>query len=249
MKKATLLAYIKSLQLRSTWYSLLFTVTGKKRFFDKRIRAGILMLSLLNLLSCRNQPTNQPTVARAFTPPPTKKDTAQAKPPQKEHKKKKVESSIIDDLSVTCYDVAVVDPPVPIDNGDSIATCYIEIEFPPENPQPNNNSQDTIYTIADEMPEFPGGIDSLKQYIRERAIYPDLLEDNNIEGRVIVGIVISHNGEVVKPTILRGIIPEIDSIALQIVRQMPRWKPGKLKGIPVNVNYSIPVKFTHKVKE
>lgn len=225
MKKATLLAYIKSLQLRSTWYSLLFTVTGKKRFFDKRIRAGILMLSLLNLLSCRNQPTNQSTVARTFTPPPAKKDTAQAKPPQKEHKKKKVESSIIDDLSVTCYDVAIVEPIVPVDD------------------------ESNIYTVVDEMPEFPGGIDSLKQYIRERAIYPDLLEDNNIEGRVIVGIVISHNGEVVKPTILRGIIPEIDSIALQIVRQMPRWKPGKLKGIPVNVNYSIPVKITHKVKE
>ena len=244
MKKATRQAYIKGLQLRSTWYSLLFAATGKKRFFDKRIKAGILMLSLLNLLNCKNQTTEKPTVERAFTPP-TKKDTAQVKAATKERKQKKIESAIIDDLSVTCYEVAAI----PVNSLDSVASCYIEIELPPEFSKPNNYSKDTIYTVVEEMPEFPGGMDALKQYLSERAIYPNSLQDNQLTGTVFVKMIVNTKGEVVEPTIIKGFIPEADSTALQIVRQMPLWKPGMHKGKPVNTYFTVPVTFSYKVKK
>ncbi len=235
MKRISLTARIKGLQLRSRWYNLLFVVTRNRCFFDKRIRTGVLMLSLLNLLaSCGSQSTEMLASSQKESPSKrlAKGDTA----------KRMASTSIPIKFApprLTCYDIEVKQNPIKPDTTDLTVGCYAPII----------EEEQSVYSTVDEMPEYPGGVDAMMQYIKERAIYPDSLEDDQLTGSVFVKVVINTKGEVVEPTVLKGITPKVDSAALQIVRQMPLWKPGRIEGIPVNAFYTITVKFNFKVKE
>ncbi|MBR6081663.1 MAG: energy transducer TonB [Salinivirgaceae bacterium] len=98
-----------------------------------------------------------------------------------------------------------------------------------------------ILTIAQEMPVFPGGDSAMCEYITENLVYPAEAKDKNLEGKVFVQFVINKNGEVVSPRIARGIDPILDDEVLRVVRNMPKWIPGKNNGNPVNVMKTIPV--------
>ena len=67
--------------------------------------------------------------------------------------------------------------------------------------------------------------------------------ESDASGRVIVQFVIGKDGTVKDPKVVRGIDPELDEEALRLVRNMPKWKPGKQKGVVVNVKYVLPVMF------
>ncbi|WP_320052088.1 energy transducer TonB [uncultured Acetobacteroides sp.] len=235
MKRITLSARIKGLQLRSNWYGLLFALTRNRRFFDRKIKAGVLILSLLNLVAgCGNQTNEKPASSQ--------KEQSSKRLTKADTPKSMVSKGIPVKFAppqITCYDVEVKQNLVQPDTTDLTVGCYAPIIE--EGP--------SVYSTVEDMPEFPGGVDAMMQYIKERAIYPDSLEDDNIVGTVFVRMVINSRGKIEQPTIIKGITPEVDSAALRIVRQMPRWEPGWKEGVPVNVYYTIPVKFNHKVNE
>jgi TonB family protein len=62
-------------------------------------------------------------------------------------------------------------------------------------------------------------------------------------GRVIVQFVVEENGDLRQLKVVRGVSPSLDGEALRVVATMPKWKPGKVDGKPVKVNYTIPVAF------
>jgi len=104
-----------------------------------------------------------------------------------------------------------------------------------------------IFTIVEEMPEFPGGGESaLLKYLSSNIKYPPLARENNIQGTVYVTFEIDQNGKVKDAKILRGIGGGCDEEALRVVSAMPQWKPGKQRGKPVRVQYNLPVRFTLK---
>jgi protein TonB len=104
-----------------------------------------------------------------------------------------------------------------------------------------------IFTIVEEMPEFPGGGEkALLQYLRENIKYPALARENGITGTVYVTFEIDQNGKVKDARVLRGIGGGCDEEALRVVMNMPQWKPGKQRGKPVRVQYNLPVRFVLK---
>ena len=104
-----------------------------------------------------------------------------------------------------------------------------------------------IFTIVEEMPEFPGGGESaLLKYLSGNIKYPPLARENNIQGTVYVTFEIDKSGKVKDVKILRGIGGGCDEEALRVVSRMPQWKPGKQRGKPVRVQYNLPVRFTLK---
>lgn len=105
----------------------------------------------------------------------------------------------------------------------------------------DTTQMEEILTIAQEMPVFPGGDSAMCEYITENLVYPAEAKDKNLEGKVFVQFVINKNGEVVSPRIARGIDPILDDEVLRVVRNMPKWIPGKNNGNPVNVMKTIPV--------
>jgi TonB family protein len=103
-----------------------------------------------------------------------------------------------------------------------------------------------VFYIVEEMPEFPGGEDALRQYISEAVNYPDSANKNGIQGKVYVSFIVAKDGSVVDAKIARGVDPLLDKEALRVVSSLPKWEPGKQDGKPVNVSYTVPINFVLK---
>ena len=103
-----------------------------------------------------------------------------------------------------------------------------------------------VYDIqnVDKQPKFPGGITSLQSYINRSLKYPQISRENNSQGRVIVRFVISSNGTVTNPQVVRSSGDfSLDMEAVRVIESMPKWKPGKYKGKPVCVFFTLPIVF------
>jgi protein TonB len=102
-----------------------------------------------------------------------------------------------------------------------------------------------IFTVVEEMPQFPGGGEAaLLKYLGQNIKYPPLARENGIDGNVYVTFLVDKDGKVKDAKILRGIGGGCDEEALRVVSHMPDWKPGKQNGRAVMVQYNLPVKFT-----
>ncbi len=110
-------------------------------------------------------------------------------------------------------------------------------------------SEGEVFTIVDEMPVFIEGEErmssSLGKYISENLEYPEVARANNIVGRVYVQFVVNPEGYVKDAKVIRGVDKCIDDEALRVISSMPRWaKPGKQRGNPVGVSFTIPINFS-----
>ena len=104
-------------------------------------------------------------------------------------------------------------------------------------------SSQTIFTVVEEMPDFPGGQAELLKFIAKSIKYPVIAQENGIQGRVICAFVVNKDGSVVDAEVLRGVDPSLDKEALRVIGTMPKWKPGKQRGKPVRVKYTVPITF------
>ncbi len=100
-----------------------------------------------------------------------------------------------------------------------------------------------IFYVVEEMPEFPGGEMALRKFIANAIKYPVIAQENGIQGKVYVSFVVGKDGNVSDAKVIRGIDPSLDKEALRVVNSLPRWKPGKQRGEPVRVSFSVPISF------
>ena len=109
---------------------------------------------------------------------------------------------------------------------------------PVETPKPVNDNN--VYNSVDELPSFPGGI---SQWLSQNLQYPPIAQENGIQGTVVVQFVVEKNGSLSDVKVIRSKDPSLDNEALRVVRNMPKWKPGKLNGSPVRVSFTLPITF------
>jgi protein TonB len=100
-----------------------------------------------------------------------------------------------------------------------------------------------VFFIVEDMPEFPGGELALRKWIANEIKYPVIAQENGIQGKVYVTFVVGKDGSVNNATVARGVDPSLDKEALRVVNALPKWKPGKQRGKPVNVSYTVPINF------
>ena len=100
-----------------------------------------------------------------------------------------------------------------------------------------------IFQVVEEMPEYPGGMQECMKFLGKNIKYPQISADNGVQGRVIVQFVVNKDGSIVDPVVVRGVDPYLDKEALRVISMMPKWKPGKQRGKPVRVKYTVPVMF------
>jgi protein TonB len=103
--------------------------------------------------------------------------------------------------------------------------------------------EEKIFISVEENPEYPGGANALLRYISENLNYPSEAQRNNVQGRVILHFVVNPDGSVGMIEILRSIDPLLDNEAIRVVKTLPKFKPGKQRGVPVKVWFSLPVLF------
>jgi len=100
----------------------------------------------------------------------------------------------------------------------------------------------------EEKPEFPEGDKALLKYVAEHTRYPEPALQNEIEGTVYIRFVVTKTGDVGEAKILRASDQNLANEALRVVKSLPKWKPGKKNGKPVNVWFIMPVKFVLEKK-
>jgi protein TonB len=117
---------------------------------------------------------------------------------------------------------------------------------PPPPPAPGTEAlthDKDVYTVVEEMPEYPGGVAALRNFLAQTVKYPEEAIKNGIQGKVYVNFVVEKDGTVGAVKIARGVSPELDAEALRVVKLLTNWKPGKQKGEDVRVSYTVPIQF------
>lgn len=108
-------------------------------------------------------------------------------------------------------------------------------------------NKDSIYQIIvmppEGLPNFFGGESALFRYLSENIKYPEIARENGIEGTVYIEFIINRQGFVDKAIVKRGVDTACDEEAYRVINQMPRWIPGRVDGKPVQVIYTLPIKF------
>ncbi|MEQ9353473.1 MAG: energy transducer TonB [Vicingaceae bacterium] len=129
---------------------------------------------------------------------------------------------------------------------DEIIFMSSEIDFdqiitlgPPPLPQNENDTEEEqVFVVVEQPPVLINGLRDLQS----KVVYPNVAVQANIEGRVVVQFVISKEGNVTKPIVLRGIGGGCDEEALRVIK-LAKFKPGMQRGKPVPVKYTIPILF------
>ncbi|WP_316795396.1 energy transducer TonB [Pedobacter agri] len=99
-------------------------------------------------------------------------------------------------------------------------------------------------TSVDIMPEFPGGMNALRKFISNNLHYPYEAQENEVSGTVYAKFVITKDGSIANIEIERKLGFGCDQEVIRILKRMPKWSPGKLKGQAVNYLYRLPVIFS-----
>lgn len=115
---------------------------------------------------------------------------------------------------------------------------------PPVEAPVEEEEEEVIFMVVESMPEFPGGQQALFKYLAENVKYPVIAQENGIQGRVICQFVVNKDGSIVDVEAVRSSgEPSLDKEAIRVIKSMPKWKPGKQRGKPVRVKYTVPVNF------
>jgi protein TonB len=100
-----------------------------------------------------------------------------------------------------------------------------------------------VYITPEKMPEFPGGEQALYEFLAKNIKYPQAAKDSNIQGKVFVQFVVERDGSITNHKVLRDIGGGCGEEAMRVVKMMPKWKPGEIRGQIVRVQYVLPVKY------
>lgn len=109
-----------------------------------------------------------------------------------------------------------------------------------------SQSNQNIYNAVEQMPEFPGGMPAMMEFLQTNIKYPKDAIKQNVGGRVMVMFVVEPDGSLSNVRVARKVFPSLDAEAVRVVKAMPKWKPGKEKGRAVRVNFTMPVVFSIK---
>ncbi|MCF8253983.1 MAG: energy transducer TonB [Bacteroidia bacterium] len=107
----------------------------------------------------------------------------------------------------------------------------------------SDSSVSKIMTYVEEMPEFPGGTNALYTYITTNLVYPKEMQELKKETRVIATFVITKEGKITQAVVSNSVPEPFAVESLRLINSMPDWKPGKQNGKPVNVKFTLPIRF------
>ena len=144
-------------------------------------------------------------------------------------------------------ELIIVDDDVEIEEEfmiDTEATVFTEVqEFTPIIVEEEEIEEEQIFTIVEDQPTFPGGDAALMQYLTNNLRYPTMAREAGIQGTVFVTFVVERDGSITDVRILRGVGGGLDEEAVRVVRNMPRWTPGRQRGQAVRVQFNLPIRF------
>ena len=156
--------------------------------------------------------------------------------PEVSDKVEKISSVKVNDLA------AIVETKVAESAGDTMKPA--DVKYVPTEVRKQLKGT-PVFEVVEEMPEFPGGgMSALMSYLKDNMRYPASAKEKGTQGRVTVQFVVDKDGSIKEPKLLRSVDKDMDAEALRLISNMPKWKPGRQKGQPVAVKYTVPVMFS-----
>jgi len=149
---------------------------------------------------------------------------------------------VVEVLNIVDDDVEIEDE-LEIEDTEADEETVIDVAPVIETEEEEEEEEAQVFFIVEDMPEFPGGELALRKYIANSIKYPVIAQENGIQGKVYVTFVVDKDGGVSDARIARGVDPSLDKEALRVVNTLPKWKPGKQRGKPVRVSYTVPINF------
>ncbi len=105
------------------------------------------------------------------------------------------------------------------------------------------DSNQIVYDFVEIVPEFPGGPSEMGRWIAENITYPEDARENGEEGIVYAKFIVGDDGVLRDITIARGVSESLNNECLRLIAAMPKWSPGYQDGKPINVSYTLPIRF------
>ena len=106
-------------------------------------------------------------------------------------------------------------------------------------------TSDEPFMIVEVPPSFKGGdLEKFREWIQKKANYPQMAQDNGIQGKVYLTFVVERDGTVSNVNIVRSVDPLLDEEAKKTIMASPKWTPGLQRGRAVRVRFYIPLVFT-----
>ena len=125
-------------------------------------------------------------------------------------------------------------------------TSFSQVVTSVKSPQKITAKSDTsrvLDGVVEQMPSFRGGQQALMTYLSQNVIYPKECKDSAIQGRVVCSFMIEKDGSLSEFKVVKSVHPKLDAEALRVIKQMPKWCPGKMLGEATRVKYTIPITF------
>ncbi|WP_455671431.1 energy transducer TonB [Phocaeicola sp.] len=165
--------------------------------------------------------------------PITEQEQQQAPPPPEAPKMEEIIEIVEDDAKVEESTIQASE-----ETGQAVEVKYVPVQVEEE-----EQEEQEIFQVVEEMPEFPGGMAECLKFLGKNIKYPNISQENGVQGKVIVQFVVNQDGSIVDPVVVRSVDPYLDKEALRVIKTMPKWKPGKQRGKAVRVKYTVPVTF------
>ncbi|HRP00296.1 MAG TPA: hypothetical protein PLN54_12740 [Flavobacteriales bacterium] len=106
---------------------------------------------------------------------------------------------------------------------------------------------DTVYTIVEQMPEFPGGNEALFRFLHKSISKPECTSVEVPSSTIRLTFVVRDDGAVCDARVVAGAdCEEAREQLISMLKSMPVWEPGRQRGKPVNVRYTLPVRIHRK---
>lgn len=109
--------------------------------------------------------------------------------------------------------------------------------------EPEEEEVEQVFLIVEDQPEPNGGMGAFYEYLGKKIRYPEQARRMGVEGRVFVEFVVDKDGSLTEIKVVKGIGAGCDDEAIRVLKNAPKWKPGKQRGRPVKVKMTVPVFF------
>ncbi|MDE5561009.1 MAG: energy transducer TonB [Bacteroidaceae bacterium] len=113
----------------------------------------------------------------------------------------------------------------------------------PVGPVVEETDDDRVYDVVEENASFPGGEKACYDWLGKNIKYPQICQEQGVQGRVIVGFVVNRDGSIVDVKILRSPDEHLSAEAMRVVKLMPKWKPARQGNKTVRSRFTLPVLF------
>lgn len=127
----------------------------------------------------------------------------------------------------------------------SISTLFAQVDVniggTPEPMLVSIAPPDSLVNFPDTEAQFPGGPDSLTEFIFVNFILPDDTTELLWDQRVYLSFIVEKDGAINNIVVEKGASELYDSICVAVVQQMPKWIPAQKDGVPVRSLMRLPI--------